>query len=141
MPDAETVPASGTSDWRSLCEARKAAQDASIPEEWKIKVPPDTSLDVRFVTEDCGLLSPRELDIINLGTTDVSALVRLLAYKDSGYTSLEVTTAYLKSAIIAHQVVSLRSVDLVSRAYLDIDSDKLSYGNLRSACSRSSKRS
>lgn len=140
MPNAnsETIP--GTSDWRSLCEARKAAQDASIPEEWKIKVPLDTSLDVRFVTEDCGLLSSRELDIINLGTTDVSALVRLLANKGSGrYTSLEVTTAYLKSAIIAHQVVSLRSVDLVSWAYLTIGSDKLSHGNIRSACPRSGK--
>lgn len=129
MSDAGTIP--GASDWRSLCKVRKAAQDASIPEEWKIKVPPDTSLDVRSVTEDCGLLSSRELAIIDLGTKDVSTLVRLLADKNLGYTSLEVTTAYLKSAIIAHQVVSLRSVDLVSQACRTIDSDKLSHGNLR----------
>ena len=121
----------GTSNWRSLCKVRKAVQDASIPTEWRIKVPPDTSLDVRSVTKDCGLLSSREFDIIDLGTKDVSALVRLLADKNSGYTSLEVTTAYLKSAIIAHQVVSLRSMDLVSRVYQTIDLDKLSYGNLR----------
>lgn len=108
---------SRTLDWRTLCDVRKAVQDASIPEEWKIKVPPDTSLDVRSVTEDCGLLSSRELGIIDLGTQDVSALVRLLADKHSGYTSLEVTTAYLKSAVIAHQVVSLRFVDLVSWAF------------------------
>ena len=94
-------------------------------------MPPDTSLDVRSVTKDCGLLSSREFDIIDLGTKDVSALVRLLADKNSGYTSLEVTTAYLKSAIIAHQVVSLRSMDLVFRAYQAIDSDKLSHGDLR----------
>lgn len=119
-----------TSDWRSLCKARKAVQDASIPEEWKINVPPDTSLDVRSVTKDCGLLSPRELAIVDLGTKDVSALVSLLADKDSGYTSLEVTTAYLKSAIIAHQVVS-RSVDLDPLTYQTIDSDKLSHGDLR----------
>lgn len=138
MSDAETV--SATSDWRSLCKARKVAQDASIPEEWKINVPSDTSLDVRSVTEDCGLLSSRELDIIDLGTKDVSALVRLLVDKDSGYTSLEVTTAYLKSAIIAHQVVSLRSLDLVSACQI-IDPDKLSHGDLRRACPRSGKRS
>ena len=112
MSDVGTI--TGASDWRSLCKVRRAVQDASIPEEWKVKVPLDTSLDVRSVTADCGLLSRRELDIIDLGTKDVSALVRLLADKDSGYTSLEVTTAYLKSAIIAHQVVSLRSVHLVS---------------------------
>jgi amidase len=129
MSDAGNIP--GTSDWCSLCKARKAVQDASIPKEWKIKVPPDTSLDVRTVTEDCGLLSSRELDIIDIGTKDVSALVRLLADESSGYTSLEVTTAYLKSAIIAHQVVSLRSMDLASRVYQTIDADKLSHGNLR----------
>lgn len=115
MSDTETIPS--TPGWRSLCKARKALQDTSVPEEWRIKVPPDTSLDVRSVTEDCGLLSSRELDIIDLGTKDVSALVRLLADKNSGYTSLEVTTAYLKSAVIAHQVVSLHSMDLAFRVY------------------------
>jgi hypothetical protein len=139
MSDAGTI--TGTSDWRSLCKVRKAVQDASIPEEWKIKVPPDASLDVRSVTEDCGLLSARELDIVDLGTKDVSALVRLLADKDSGYTSLEVSTAYLKSAIVAHQAVSLCSVDLASRVYQTIDSDELPHGNLRRACPRSGKRS
>ena len=72
-------------------------------------MPSDTLLDVRYVTEHCGLLSLRELDIIDLGTKDVSALVCLLADKNSGYSSLEVTTAYLKSAIAAHQVVRLHS--------------------------------
>ena len=100
---------SETSDWRTLCNVRKATREASIPDEWRINVPCDTSLDVRYVTEHCGLLSSRELDIIDLGAKDVSALVRLLADKSSGYSSVEVTTAYLKSAIIAHQVVRLYS--------------------------------
>ena len=106
---SDTKSTSGVSDWRSQCNARKALQDASIPEAWRVQVPPDTSLDVRSVTEDCRLLSPRELGIIDLGTKDVSALARLLADKNSGYTGVEVTTAYLKSAIVAHQVVSLCS--------------------------------
>lgn len=121
MSDTGTAAGTSSAHWRTLCKARKAVQDASIPQEWKIKVPPDTSLDVRFVTEDCGLLSSRELDIIDLGTKDVSALVRLLADKYSGYTSLEVTTAYLRSAIIAHQVVSLQFIDLVFRTYQTLD--------------------
>jgi len=116
MSDANAGTIPGASDWRSLCKVRKAAQDASIPEEWKIKVPPDTSLDVRSVTEDCGLLSSRELAIIDLGTKDVSTLVRLLADKNLGYTSLEVTTAYLKSAIIAHQVTNCLTEIFVERA-------------------------
>lgn len=107
MSRVTSIPGTSESDWRSLCQDRKAVQNASIPEEWKIKLPSDTCMDVRSVTEDCGLLSSRELDIIDLGTKDVSALARLLADVTSGYTSFEVTTAYLKSAIIAHQVVSL----------------------------------
>jgi hypothetical protein len=107
------------SDWRSLCNARKAAQEASIPNAWRIKLPPKTCLDVRSVTEDCGLLSSRDIEIIDLGTKDVSALARLLADKDSGYTSLEVTTAYLKSAVVAHQVVSPRSRWFCSLASLN----------------------
>ncbi|KAF9235544.1 amidase signature domain-containing protein [Melanogaster broomeanus] len=104
------------SDWQSLCNARKAAQEASIPDAWRIKLPPETCLDVRSVTEDCGLLSPRELEIIDLGTKDVSALAHLLADKNSGYTSLEVTTAYLKSAIVAHQVTNCLTEIFVERA-------------------------
>ncbi|KAF8838796.1 amidase [Paxillus ammoniavirescens] len=104
------------SDWRSLCNARKAAQEASIPNSWRIKLPPETCLDVRSVTEDCGLLSSREIEIVHLGTKDVSALARLLSDKDSGYTSLEVTTAYLKSAIVAHQVTNCLTEIFVERA-------------------------
>ncbi|KAF8137574.1 amidase signature domain-containing protein [Boletus edulis] len=106
MSDASARTTPGTSDWRTLCKVQ----------EWKISVPPDTSADVRSVTEDCGLLSPRELDIIDLGTKDVSVLVRLLADKHSGYTSVEVTTAYLKSAIIAHQVTNCLTEIFVEHA-------------------------
>ncbi|KAG9313359.1 general amidase [Chiua virens] len=115
MPNTRNIP--GTpSDWRSLCSARKAAQEASIPDAWRIDVPSDPSLDVRTLTEECGLLSSRELAIIDLGTKDVSALVRLLADKRSGYTSVEVTTAYLKSAIIAHQATNCLTEIFVERA-------------------------
>ncbi|KIJ61538.1 hypothetical protein HYDPIDRAFT_183162 [Hydnomerulius pinastri MD-312] len=103
-------------DWRSLCAARKAAQAASIPEAWRVTLPPETLLDVRSVTEDCQLLSQRELEIIDLGTRDVSALARLLADKDSGYTSFDVTTAYLKSALVAHQVTNCLTEIFVERA-------------------------
>ncbi|KAH7887092.1 amidase signature domain-containing protein [Phlebopus sp. FC_14] len=102
-------------DWRSLCAARKAAQAASIPQEWRIQPPPESRLDVRSITEECGLLSDRELAIIDLGTKDVSALVDALV-TGRKYTSVEVTTAYLKSAVIAHQVTNCLTEIFVDRA-------------------------
>lgn len=49
----------------------------------------------------CGLLSPREVEITE--TTDVGILLEKLASAE--WSSVEVTTAFYKRAIIAHQLV------------------------------------
>ena len=94
------MAAKGT--WESLVADKKRRQQAAIPPEWILKSPPDPSvLDVRSIPEQCGILSERELEITN--TTDVNDLLHKLATAE--WSSVEVTTAFYKRAIIAHQLV------------------------------------
>lgn len=88
--------------WQELAAEKKRRQIASIPKEWLITLPADDVLDVTGVPTKCGLLSPRELEI-----TAVSELAVLLTKLATGeWSSVEVTTAFCKRAVIAHQVVS-----------------------------------
>ena len=88
--------------WQELVADKKKRQAASIPREWLITLPPDDVLDVTKVPEECGLLSPQELEITN--TVDVDTILRNLA--TSKWSAVEVTLAFYKRAIIAQQVVS-----------------------------------
>ena len=88
-------------DWRALCAERKQKQDDSIPQEWVIELPTDRYSNVQDIPEKCGLLSSREVEITN--TTDVDVLLSKLA--TGVWSSVEVTTAFYKRAIIAHQLV------------------------------------
>ena len=56
---------------------------------------------MQHIPEQCGLLTARELEITN--TTDVDVLLNKLP--TSAWSSVEVTTAFYKRAIIAHQLV------------------------------------
>lgn len=76
---------------------------ASIPKDWIIKTPPESQLDVTSVPAKCGLLSSRELEITD--TTDVEVLLIKLA--NGEWSSVEVTIAFYKRAIVAHQLVTL----------------------------------
>ena len=89
--------------WRKLVDEKRARQSQSIPKEWLISVPPKSVLDVTGVPETCGLLTARELEITD--TTDVEVILRKLA--SSEWSSIEVTTAFYKRAIVAHQLVSV----------------------------------
>lgn len=92
-------------DWKDICSARKKAQLASIPQDWIIQLPPETETNVMNIPQDCGLLTTRELKITE--TTDVETLLNKL--HSSEWSSVEVTTAFYKRGIIAHQLVrSLR---------------------------------
>ncbi|KAI0812796.1 general amidase [Irpex lacteus] len=73
---------------------------ASIPKEWLITPPPDTVLDVTG------------LEITN--TADVAVLLGKLASAE--WSSVEVTTAYYKRAIIAQQLVNCLTEIFVERA-------------------------
>lgn len=89
--------------WEELVADKKQRQTAAIPKEWLITPPADSVLDVTKVPEECGLLSPRELEITN--TVDVESILRNLA--TAKWTAVEVTLAFYKRAIIAQQVVSV----------------------------------
>lgn len=89
--------------WQDLCAARKKKQHDSIPPEWLIQLPPDDQLNVMNVPSKCGLLTPRELEITE--TVDIDIILRKLSTAE--WSSVEVTTAFLKRAIVAQQLVCL----------------------------------
>jgi len=89
------------STWQELAAEKKKRQIASIPKEWLITTPADDVLDVTDVPSNCGLLSARELEIT--AVSEVAVLLNKLATGE--WSSVEVTTAFCKRAIIAHQLV------------------------------------
>ncbi|KAI9449479.1 general amidase [Lactarius psammicola] len=98
--------------WQELAAEKKARQAASIPKEWLITLPSDDVLDVTDVPAKCGLLSPRDLEI-----TEVSSVADLLSKIATGaWSSVEVTTAFCKRAVIAHQVTNCLTEIFIDRA-------------------------
>ena len=98
------MPSETCSKWKELTEDKARRQQAEIPPEWILKSPPGNDvLDVRAFpdSQQCGLLTEREIVITN--TTDVDTLLHKLAC--GKWSSVEVTTAFYKRAIIAHQLV------------------------------------
>jgi hypothetical protein len=87
--------------WTQLLAEKKQRQLNSIPQAWLVSPPPESTLDVTGFPETCGLLTARDIEITNTLTND------LLAKLASGeWTAVDVTTAFYKRAIIAHQLVS-----------------------------------
>lgn len=112
-----------SSSWQEIVADKKARQLASIPKEWILSgasIPPPDQLDVSGFPEACGLLSPREIDITN-------SLVDILLPKlaSGEWSAVEVTTAFSKRAVIAHQLVSV--VFRCSVLNIIISVDQLSY--------------
>ena len=95
-------------DWQTRSAERKAKQLASIPKEWLITLPPDEQRNVQVVPETCGLLTTRELEITE--TTDVDVILGKLA--TGTWSSVEVTTAFYKRAVVAQQLVRLSCASL-----------------------------
>ena len=101
--------------WQDRCKARKRAQIASIPKDWLIELPTDEQRDVRDVPRACGLLTPRELEITD--TLDVDLL--LLNLRTGVWSAVEVTTAFYKRAVVAHQLVLALSPRFDGAAHAD----------------------
>ncbi|OSX66119.1 hypothetical protein POSPLADRAFT_1052794 [Postia placenta MAD-698-R-SB12] len=101
-----------TVDWKELVADKRRRQQETIPKDWLIGCPPDTVLDVTAIPEQCGLLSERELQITN--TVDVAVLLQKL--HSAEWSAVEVTTAFYKRAIIAHQLVNCLTEIFVGRA-------------------------
>jgi amidase len=94
-------PTTMSTTWQEIAAEKKARQAASIPKEWLIAPPSDDVLDVTDIPAKCGLLSARDLEI-----TEVSSVAVILNKIATGaWSSVEVTTAFCKRAVIAHQVV------------------------------------
>ena len=89
------------SDWHALCAARKQRQLDLIPHEWRLQPPPDDHRNVMDIPRSSGLLTPRELEITE--TVNVETILHKLATAE--WSSVEVTTAFYKRAIIAQQLV------------------------------------
>ncbi|KAF7791824.1 hypothetical protein EIP86_002848 [Pleurotus ostreatoroseus] len=98
--------------WRELVRDKRERQAQSIPKHWIISPPDNTVLDVTEIPRQCGLLTAKELEITE--TTDVATLLNQLASGE--LSSLEVTTAFCKRAIVAHQVVNCLTEIFVERA-------------------------
>lgn len=89
--------------WQEIVADKRKRQQDTIPKEWIVtSLPAEDVLDVTNFPLECGLLTEKEIEITEL--TDIAALLKKLA--EGEWTSVEVTTAYSKRAIVAHQVVS-----------------------------------
>ena len=91
--------------WSDLAGDKKHRQLKAIPREWLITPPPETTLNVTSFPESCGLLTPRELAITN---ENIAVLLKKLA--NAEWSSVEVTTAFYKRAIVAQQLVSFSMI-------------------------------
>ena len=92
--------------WENIAREKKQKQLDSIPKDWLVdpsSLPPQERLNVLDVPVESGLLTERELEITN--EKDVDVILAKLAGGE--WSSVEVTTAFYKRAIIAHQVVSI----------------------------------
>ena len=92
-------------NWKELCCSKRAMLQESIPKEWIIPLnlyqPIRTHLNVLELPVTCGLLTAREIGITE--TTDVDTILHML--HTSQWSSVEVTKAFYKRAIVAHQSV------------------------------------
>lgn len=88
--------------WEETVRAKRQQQQDAIPREWIITTPISSDLsNVLSIPGSCGLLSAKEQVIT---ATDTPILLGNLA--QGTWSSVEVTTAFCKRAVIAHQLVS-----------------------------------
>lgn len=95
---------SSSNIWQGLIADKQQRRAATIPKKWLLPdPPPQDQLDVSRVPLECGLLTAEELEYTE--TKDVEVILKKLASGE--WSSVAVTTAYYKRAIIAHQLVSI----------------------------------
>jgi amidase len=88
--------------WKDIVAEKKRRQQASIPKEWILtNLPPKEQLDIVLFPETCGLLSTKEIEITNMSVDGLMEKLRI-----GSWSAVDVTTAFSKRAIIAHQLVS-----------------------------------
>jgi amidase len=91
--------------WRALCVSKLQRQQDAIPKDWLVSPLPTTDrLNVLDFPRDSGLLNGVELEITD---SDVETLLLRLA--SGAWSSVQVTRAFYRRAILAHQVVCCHS--------------------------------
>ncbi|KZT24712.1 general amidase [Neolentinus lepideus HHB14362 ss-1] len=98
-------------DWRARI-TKKQQQRASFPPAWLIDAPPEHVLNVQDVPYTCALLTARDIEITD--TTDIDVLLAKLAGRQ--WSSVEVTTAFYKRAIVAQQLTNCLTEIFIDRA-------------------------
>ncbi|KAF8812123.1 amidase [Phlegmacium glaucopus] len=99
--------------WKDVCRQKRQSQQDAIPHNWLLPKPSlSTYSNVLDVPSTCGLLTTQELKITE--TTDVAIILEKL--RTSEWSSVEVTTAFYKRAIIAHQLTNCLTEIFVDRA-------------------------
>ncbi|KAK0500608.1 general amidase [Armillaria luteobubalina] len=98
--------------WKEVVAEKRKRQLASIPQEWTLaSLPSRDHLDVTAFPDSCGLLTLTELEITG---SEVDGLLSRLA--NGEWTSVQVTTAFYKRAIIAHQLTNCLTEIFVEKA-------------------------
>ncbi|KIJ25609.1 hypothetical protein M422DRAFT_55911 [Sphaerobolus stellatus SS14] len=105
--------------WQELIADKQKRRDESIPKEWVVYPPPADRLNVLDFPEETGLLNEFELEVT---ASPVEVLLPKLASGE--WSSVDVTKAFYKRAIIAHQAVNCLTEIFVDKAleraaYLD----------------------
>ncbi|KAG6860169.1 hypothetical protein C0995_014841 [Termitomyces sp. Mi166 len=98
-------------NWEDLVASKKTSQQASIPQEWIITPNLLSSNELNVLTFPSGFLTPQEVEITN---THVDALLAKLA--NAEWSSVAVTTAFGKRAVIAHQLTNCLTEVFIERA-------------------------
>lgn len=88
--------------WKELVEDKKKRQEEAIPKDWLVTPPSTDRLNVLDFPTECGLLTDIETEITE---SNVEVLLPKLASGD--WSSVDVTRAFYKRAIIAQQVVGI----------------------------------
>jgi amidase len=100
-----------TTAWTDRAAAYQAANRELLPKEYLLAdLPAANERNVQYLAAQCGLLTERELGITE--TSNIQDLLDKLA--NGSYTAVEVTTAFIKRAVIAQQVVRFRIVPSTS---------------------------
>lgn len=88
------------SHWQNTANRRRGEINDLIPDSYKISPTFLKGSNHVNLVETCGVLNSRELSILKLSATKLLELIH-----NQTFTSVEVATAFCKSAAIAHQAV------------------------------------
>lgn len=92
-------------DWESQAQKGRDILTNSIPKQWLVpadRLPPASQKSVVDFPRESGSLSTRELQI-----TDMTATALVAEMGKGALTAEDVVTAFLKRAVIGHQLVRL----------------------------------